>query len=280
MKHEYQSSKCIYFPIKLIFLFSFFLTADHSADPEIPAMASFFLAVWDLHAAVHHFHRIAAAVVVERHHGFAPAGVHAHAHAVFVHFRHAGHHVVLGHFHHHVDGVTSHGVTGDETTDHLHSARFAETFAEFLHEHVAVFHGHARHGSQGEAHHDHVRFFVGHAHGHHGHALHDWAGDFVDALVAHGDHVAVLRVHTDVRLAFHGGHGVREFHHHHEHGRATQAHLPLTHALGSMLLPHHLALRKVHLPHVAAVWFHLVHAHHVALHHVGGHRHFRLIFLG
>jgi len=242
----------------------------------------FFLDVWTLHATgVHHFHRITAAVIVPRHHLFAPAGVSAAHHREFVHFGHAFHHVVFGHFHHHVDGVTSHGVTGNETTDHFHSARLAETVHEFVHEHLAIFHGHARQRFQGEAHHDDVAFRARLAHGHHWHALHQRARDLVDAIVAHAAHVRVFGVFADRHLAFHGSHGVGEFHHHHEHARTAQAHLPHAHAGGAVAFPHHLAFGEFFLPHVAAFRLHLVHAHHVAFHHVGvhGHRHFWIDYL-
>jgi len=212
-------------------------------------------------------------VVVKRHHGFAPARVGAHHHREFVHFGHAIHHLVFGHFHHHVDGVTSHGVTRNETTDHFHSARFHEAFHEFVHEHLAVFHGHAGHRSERETHHHDVGFRVRHGHGHHGHAPHDRAGDLVDATVAHRAHVHMLGIHADFHLAFRGGHGVRKFAHHHEHARSAQAHLPLTDAFGAVFFPHHLAFGEFATPHVAAFGFHFVHAHHVAFHHVGVHRH-------
>jgi len=174
--------------------------------------------VTHVHAArVHHLHRIAAAVVVEGHHHVAHLLIDAHHRAEFLHLRHAVHHLLFGHFHHHVDGVTSHCHTGDETADHLHSARFAESFAEIVHEHLAVFHGHAGHSADGEAHHADVALRARHGHRADGHALHQRARDLVDAFVHHLAHVRVFRIATDGHLAFHGRHHVGEFHHHHVH---------------------------------------------------------------
>jgi len=160
-------------------------------------------------------------MIVPRHHRFAPAGVHAAHRLKFVHFRHASRHIIFGHFHHHVDTVARHGVARHEAADHFHAARFAKTFHEFIHEHLTIFHGHAWHSLERIAHHDDVAFRARHAHGHHRHAFHQGARDLIDAIVAHLAHVHMIFIRANVHLAFHGGHRVGKFHHHHEHARTA-----------------------------------------------------------
>lgn len=53
-----------------------------------------------------------------------------------------------------------------------------------------------------------LTFWIWHAHWHHWHAFHQWAGDLVHAVVAHLDHVSVIWIHANIHLAFHGGSGV------------------------------------------------------------------------
>jgi len=226
-----------------------------------------------IHAArVHHFHRITANAIEEWFHLFAPSGIHAHGHREFVHFGQAGHRIIFGHHHDHVDAIASHCVAGAKAADHLHTARRAETFHEFLHEHFRFFHGHTRHRFQGATHDDQIAFLIGHHDRHNRARFHHRASDLIDAFIAHGDHVSVFGIHADVHLTFHSGSGVGEFHHHHEHGRAAEAHLPLTHAFGAVFLPHHHALMEGFFPHIAAIGFDFVHAHHIAFHHIGVHR--------
>jgi len=212
-------------------------------------------------------------MIVPRHHRFAPARIRAAHHLKFVHFGHAIHHFIFGHFHHHVDAIARHRITRDEAADHFHTARFAKTFHEFIHEHLAIFHGHARHGLERIAHHHDVAFRARHAHGHHRHAFHQRARDLIDAIVAHFAHIHMILIHADIHLAFHGRHGVGKFHHHHEHARTAQAHLPLSHAHGAVFFPHHFTFREFFTPHIAAFGLDFVHAHHIAFHHIGVHRH-------
>jgi len=204
---------------------------------------------------------------------FAPSSIHAHGHGKFVHLGQASHGVIFGHHHDHVHAVARHRVAGAEAAHHFHSARRAETFHEFLQKHFRFFHGHTRHAFHREVHDDQIAFLVRHRDRGDRAGFHHGASDLIDAFIAHGDHVRVFGIHADVHLTFHRGGGVGKFHHHHKGRRATEAHLPLSHAFGSVFFPHHFALSERFLPHIAAFGFNFVDAHHIAFHHIGVHRH-------